>query len=123
MAQVDCYKYCLLDVFALPSDTFIIREVTFTTSSDTLCIKCRFIDGSVGATCHAVLTSHDGGSTFILEIIQSASLPTSSACISELSSSKYQLQVYDIDSNGSVVPEPAFTFEHVSILGSGKTYV
>ena len=93
----------------------------FTASSDVLCITCEFIDGSSDASCHAVLTSDDGGSTFIFEIAQSGSLPTSSLCINVLSAGKYQLQIYDVDINGKVLPEPVFSFDDVLILESGET--
>lgn len=77
----------------------------------------KFINGSMDVSCLAVLTSNGDRSTLILEIDQSTYLPTSSFCISVLSGGNYQLQVYDIDSDGKVVPEIAFLFENVVDLG------
>ena len=78
------------------------------------------MDGSTNASCHAVLTSNDGGNTFIFEIDQLGSLPVSSVCINGLSEVNYQLQVYDVGNNGKVIPEPVFSFEDVVLVEPGE---
>ena len=118
--EVDQYNDCSLIFTFLPSDTFTTREVIFNSSLDKVCVTCKFIDGSTGYGCHVILRKNNGGSTFIFKIHHSESFPTS--CMNGLSGGSYELQVYDVDSEGKVIPEPAFSFQDVFIIGSSEIY-
>ena len=112
-----CVSYPLLTLFP---DTFLTRDVVFIASSDEVCITCTFMDGVDAANCYVNLTNEDDGNSFYLEISYQGPLISSTGCISGLLKGIYQLQVYDLEYDGNIVPEPVFVFKNVTIIGSGE---
>ena len=101
-------------------DTFLTRDVAFTTSSDEICITCKFLDGANNASCYVSLTNNNHRYPFYLKIDHTLDHSSSTGCISGLPQGVYELKVFDIDNGTDTIPESIFCFKNVMITGSGE---
>ena len=102
--------------------TFDVVGVSVNTSS----LVCLFNTGSLARGCLVYLTDTDTGVTYCRVVWRSLDTPVNmSLCPtsnSPLSTGVYSVEVYDIESDGSVSSVPALAGEVVTVFGSSTVY-
>ena len=101
--------------------TFNVIGVSINTSAPTGLV-CLFNPGSLAKECLVYLTDTATGVTYCRVVARSLNTPVnislcSASSFSDLSAGMYSVQVYDIESDGSVSPVPAIIFSMMISVG------
>ena len=98
--------------------TFDVVGVSVNTSSP-MELVCLFNTGSLARGCLVYLTDTDTGVTYCRVVWRSLDTPVN---MSPLSTGVYSVEVYDIESDGSVSSVPALAGEIVTVFGPSTAY-